>query len=63
MATIIISNVYLIQGANTVDVQVVADNVEDAVKIYTEYLKKYNESPNIVKIERLNIDIPVVYER
>lgn len=65
---IVETNLYLIEGTECMPMYVVADNIEQAARIYTEMAKKYNaSSDSIVKIEKVNINkednIAVIYEK
>lgn len=54
---IVETNLYLIEGTKCMPMYVVADNIEQATRIYTEMMaKKYNaSSDSIVKIEKIKI--------
>jgi len=58
-----ITEIYLISGENHTPAYVVADTIEDAIRIYTNYIKEHlGCSADITSIEKVNKESLAIHE-
>lgn len=56
------TDIYLISGENHEPAYVVADTIEDAIRIYTNYIKDLGRSADITSIEKVNKESSAIHE-